>query len=614
MNQKQQEKKQKKAYMKRNITGRLVMIALLGAWFACLFVESFLSPISITSPTFVHGMNWAWFSISWVTLTAILLAYGSLVPAAVRWFSLGASTLYCLRAAFLGQSYFLAFALCGVMVAMWLLCGVNLPTARKALGKRGAVIALTAVGLVGFGFLLWMMVSAYAAYLTPSAGSTGLYTQMLWHMSQTFGQSTSLEFGEVASHFAAHISPIFYIYLPFYALIPSPITLMVLQALAVCSAVIPLYLIARHRGLARGAAVAVGGLALLLPAVMGGTTEGLHELALLLPLLLWLLWALEKQRSVWVAVFALLCLCVRETAALYVFTVGLYWLLSHGSKADYDSAKEARRNRWVAVALMVVGLAYLIVALAILTYAGKGTLITRYENVTGVYNTSFRTLCWEIIMNPAVALYEMLTVSKLHFVMALLLPLGLLPLRGKRKAALVCIIPLLLINLLPDAAYQYNPDFPYGFGVAALALYLTVVALSECQAHTDMTRTAKQRLTAAVCFALIIGAFFVGDRYAADLTYAVTAGDEIAAMDEILEALPSDAAVSASGHLIPHLSDRTEIYRLDTEMYTDYVALDLREAHMVKGEDIYDVAYYRALGYTVVTEKDGVAAVLKKGS
>lgn len=41
---------------------------------------------------------------------------------------------------------------------------------------------------------------------------------------------TTCERDRVLSHFAVHVSPIYYLFLPFYALFPSPVTLEVLQA------------------------------------------------------------------------------------------------------------------------------------------------------------------------------------------------------------------------------------------------------------------------------------------------------------------------------------------------------------------------------------------------
>ena len=609
----------KKDVSKHNrVTLRLTMTALLGAWFACLFVESFLSDVSLISPTFVHGLSHIWFVASWAVVTAVLLLYGSISATLVKWFSLGATALYSLRAAYLGHSAYLAFALCGVLAAMWLLCDVELPSVRRSLSLRGAVITLSAIGTAGFAFMLGATVLTYDACLTPSTGSTGLYNQMLWSMKETFAPGTTLEFGEAANHFAAHISPIFYIYLPFYALVPSPVTLMVLQSAAVASAVIPLYLIARHHQLTRGVAVLMSGTTLLLPSVLGGALGGLHELSLLLPLLLWLLWALEKEHLPLAVLFAVLCLCVRESAGLYVFTVGLYWLLSHGRPTDGHTPKSTKKHRMTAVILMAVSLIYFISAMAILTYAGKGTLITRFANVTGEYNTSFWTLCWEMVMNPAIILHEMWSMAKLQFLLCLLLPLGFLPLRSRHKAGLVFLIPLLLVNLIPDSIYQYSLDFPYGFGVAAPALYLATVTLADRRnpptTKEGRASDAKGRLLPMpLCCALVVCAFLVGDRCADNLTYAVTAREEIDAMQTVLDAVPDDASVSASGYLIPRLSGRAEIYRLDSEVNTDYVVLDLREGRTVGNDLNYYTEYYQDLGYTVVTQEDGVAVLLKKG-
>ena len=52
---------------------------------------------------------------------------------------------------------------------------------------------------------------------------------------------TTCERDRVLSHFAVHVSPIYYLFLPFYALFPSPVTLEVLQALLLafgCAAII----------------------------------------------------------------------------------------------------------------------------------------------------------------------------------------------------------------------------------------------------------------------------------------------------------------------------------------------------------------------------------------
>ncbi|MGZ7204700.1 DUF2079 domain-containing protein, partial [Streptococcus pyogenes] len=86
--------------------------------------------------------------------------------------------------------------------------------------------------------------SAYK--ITTFSGSTfdiGIFSQMFESMRRDFSQVTTLERDRFMSHFAVHISPIYYLLLPFYYVFPYGETLEILQILIVFSGVIPLYLI-----------------------------------------------------------------------------------------------------------------------------------------------------------------------------------------------------------------------------------------------------------------------------------------------------------------------------------------------------------------------------------
>lgn len=138
---------------------------------------------------------------------------------------------------------------------------------------------------------------------------------------------TTCERDRVLSHFAVHVSPIYYLFLPFYALFPSPVTLEVLQALLLASAVIPLWRIARRHGLSGVTAGLLCALLLLWPAYAGGTSYDVHENKFLTPLLLWLFDFLDR-RCVWgVALFSVLTCMVKEDAPVYVAVIALWVIL-----------------------------------------------------------------------------------------------------------------------------------------------------------------------------------------------------------------------------------------------------------------------------------------------
>ena len=602
----------------RPVTGKLLAFAAIGAYFAVLFVGGLINggKTTVLDPEFIIYFPPVTYAIAWLITAGILVAYGSVSKPMVYGFTWLAALCFSLRTVISGGSTPLAFAMCGLMAVMTWACGNALREEKRnakpasSLSALGGKLAVGAAAAIAGGITLFLLLSSYLSYTTSPSVSTGVYLQMMESLRSGFSFDTTLEFGGEVSHLAAHVSPIFLVYLPFYAVIPSPVTLLVLQVLAVYSAVIPLWLLCRRKGLSPALSAAVCGLLCFFPAVWGGASGSFHEYALLLPLLLWLIWALESRKKILVWILAALTLCVRETCAIHLFTLGLYRLLENRKAAETDGVSR-RSERTRALILMAVSAVYFITAMILLTYLGKGTLITRFDNVTGTYATDFGTLTRALIVNPAIALYEMITEAKLHYVLSLLLPLGLLPLFGKKKTGLVFLLPLLLLNLLSDFPYHFRLDGPYSFGVTAFGLYLAVLALARLAETPDKTRLAKRLVALAACFTLLLGGLRLADQ-ALLAEYAFKGTAEITAMDTLMDAVEDGASVSASGRLIANLANREEIHALNRLVLTDYVVLDLREEWALPSEEDYNVEYFEERGYTVIKSIDGVGVVLKK--
>ena len=602
----------------RAVTPRILGFSALGAYFAVLLVGILLnggkaSPLDTSFVIYLHPLIYA---VAWLVLGGILVVYGSISKVFVYRFTWLAAMGYAVATAACGGSSALTVALCGLVALMTYACGKALreegafkKATAGSLSLTGGKIAVGVVAALGGGLALFLLLSSYLSYTTSPSVSTGVYIQMMESLRGGLSFDTTLEFGEQTSHLAAHISPIFLLYLPFYLLIPSPVTLMLLQVAAVFSAVIPLWLICRDKGLNPALSALTCGLLCFFPAVWEGAAGSVHEYALLLPLLLWLMWALSTRRRVLPWVFAALILCVRETCAIHLLTVGLYHALT--ASKESGNPDTAKRERARGLILAGISLVYFIVAMVVLTHLGKGTLITRFDNVTGEYGTFFDSLLRAILYDPAIAVYEMLTEAKLHYVLFLLLPVGLIPLFTRKRAGLVFLLPLLLLNLLSDFPFHFRLDFPYSFGVAAYALYLTADGLASLTRRTEAKTLAKRLTVLAVCCTLVVGGFRLAG-YGLHAEYALTGRQETAAVTAVLEAVDREASVSASGRLIPALAARGEIYPLSAKAETEIVVLDLREDWTLPAEEDYTVEYYQKLGYTVVESADGVCAVLKK--
>ena len=435
-------------------------------------------------------------------------------------------------------------------------------------------------------------ISRYKSFATPNY-DFGIFCQMFYNMRRSLQPFTTSERDMLLSHFAIHISPIFYVILPLYALFPSPVTLELVQPLILGSAVLPAMLLARHFGLSNARSLLLCFITLFHPAVVSGTNYDLHENCFLFPLLLWVFFCFETNRYILLALFSVLTLTVKEDAAIYLVFFALYALLSRG--------------RPKTAAVMACGaLAYFFAALFLLTKYGNGVMSNRYENYLPL-GGSLIDVVKNVLVAPGYVFTQLFVdndggyAAKLLFLLQLLAPLGFMPFAAKKVSRLLLVLPMVLVNLMPVYPYQYDIGFQYHFGVMAFLVYLSAVNLSEMPKPTAKRFLAVSAAVTAVLF--MVAALPRSMHYFAR---RVSNRGDYAVMDEALAQIPDDASVICSTYLLPRLCERDEIYedwyhQTDENEDADYVILDMR----------YDYSEYREqyeeLGYTdirIVANRD----------
>ena len=183
-----------------------------------------------------------------------------------------------------------------------------------------ALMALLFVAFVGgYG------VFRYITYSSPNF-DFGIFSQMFYYMKETFLPLTTLERGTLLSHFAIHISPIYYLLLPGYLIFPCPEYLQIMQALVIASGVIPLYLICKHYLLSNKIVVCLVTAYFFFPALSSGCFYDLHENCFLVPLLLWFfLFCGEKKNSAFLSVRYIDSACKRGRIYLCDFCLYLFY-------------------------------------------------------------------------------------------------------------------------------------------------------------------------------------------------------------------------------------------------------------------------------------------------
>lgn len=502
-----------------------------------------------------------------------------------------------------------------VLLLMFAIKGWNGSQMVSTVPERSFLAASVTALLAAVFFLfvsIWTVARVYS-FSTPTF-DFGIFAQMFHSMGTSGLPITTVERDGVLSHFAVHVSPIYYLLLPFYMIVPRPETLQVLQAAVLASAVIPLYLLGKRHGLPPFLRTALCGLLLLYPSFAGGASYDIHENAFLTPLILWLFYGIDRKNASLTAIFALLTMMVKEDAPVYTAVIAL-WLLLRGVLH-----KHGRWELWTGVILLASSLAYFFAVTSYLASSGDGVMTYRYSNFMYDGSTSLVTVIKAVLLSPMKAVFECVDKEKLEFIGLTLLPLVGLPLLTRRYERLVLLIPYILVNLMSDYQYQHDIFFQYTYGATACLFYLVTVNLSDIKSRqVRMGILALALCISASCF----GAQIIPEAVA-PVKNCRTYETYYSKVRDVLDTVPEDASVAATTYYTTYLSKRDALYDIryaskDHIFGCDYIALAVKSTYSYKpyavnGENGYENFRDMILeqGYEKIAEYKNVTEIYRK--
>lgn len=514
----------------------------------------------------------------------------------------------------------------------WQKADEDLLTSEKVKEKPIFLCLTIGLALVFFVFVSVWTLSRVYSFSTPTY-DFGIFSQMFHHMKTTGAPTTTLERDGMLSHFKVHVSPIWYLLLPFYALFPTPATLQVLQAAIITSASIPLWLLGKRHGLSPFQRMLLCVMLLLFPAFSGGTSFDIHENAFLTPLILWTFYGIDRH-SLWLtALAAALTLTVKEDAAVYVAVIAVYLIVK--SLVRFDRQK--LRTLITGGVMLLVSLVYFTLVTAYLAESGDGVMTYRYSNFIYDGSSSLFAVVKAVLLCPAKMIYECVDTEKLTFIAQTLLPLLGLPLITRKYERYVLLIPYVLLNLMSDYVYQHDIMFQYTFGSNAFLFYLALINLADLKKTWELKKIWKPKeeglprepwkklslrtpilgaavILSAVMFSTIIlptGLYYprIYNEYK----------DYYTEIRETLALVPDDASVTATTFLTTELSDREICYDFSYAsrlhlLSSDYIVLDVSYKSTYNKYGGYDklVTLLENSDYTVFAEMEGKIVIYQK--
>ncbi len=438
----------------------------------------------------------------------------------------------------------------------------KLSLGKSRLSWKSSTIFLT-VGCV----LFTLFVGGFTILrYTNFGGATfdlGIFTQMFEYMRSTGIPYTTVERDGLVSHFAVHFSPVFYLLLPGYMIWSHPSYLLMMQALALALCVFPIRRLCKNMGLSPLAATAAGFVWLFYPSVALGCCNDFHENKFLPLMLFCLLTMLTENKRIGILVFTILSLSVKEDAAVYIVCIGLYYLF-------------AKKKKTTGFTLITIALIWFVFATGMIEHFGGEPMVTRFSDYYSDEEGSWIGIIKTVVLNIGYLLKMIMTQERLEFLLWMLLPVVFGPFLTKNVWSLLLLVPMLVINLMPTLASQYDIFYQYTYGPATLVLFSCILVFSQMKEETR-----RFCITASLVLCMVFGTGATVQKFGYYTKNAAAHAEDIRLSEELLDRIPDEASITARDYVVPHLYDRKKLHTVPNHysqlVCTDYYVVDTRQ-------------------------------------
>jgi len=425
-------------------------------------------------------------------------------------------------------------------------------------------------------FVLNLILGLHRYYSFYATFDQGIFNQVFWNnLHGRFFQSSlssslstnvvhSGEIPEVYYHrLGQHFTPALLLWLPIYALFPSPATLTVLQVTLVTAAGLVLYALARQY-LTPAIAAMITASFYAANAVLGPTQSNFHDISQIPLFVFGLLLAMEKRWWWLFWLLAVLTLAVREDSGIVLFGVGFYLIAS---------------RRYPRIGLVVCTLSFgymLLLTNAIMPLFSQDIsrrfMLERFGQYADGPEASTLDIIWGMVNNPWRLIVELFTpfFGTIKYLIGQWLPLAFVPAVAPASWAIAG-FPLLKL-FLGQGQSVLAINIRYAMTVVPGLFYGVILWWAQ---HPRKFKPAFRRFW-VICICLSLFFSFTSSASSLNRSFYFLLPDSfnpwvyislpqqwrhVRQVRSLLNQIPADASVSATTYIVPHLSSRREILR-----------------------------------------------------
>jgi uncharacterized membrane protein len=381
----------------------------------------------------------------------------------------------------------------------------------------------------------------------------GWFEQALWTTIQ--GHFLHVSYIN-ASHFGTHNSPILFILIPLYQILPHSETLLVTQTILLAIAAIPLFFIGKFL-LDEWGGLIFSFCYLLYPGLHGLNLFDFHELAFLPLLIFLILFCLFTRRFHLFVILSLFAMLVKEDVSILLFTLTLY--------AIYFKIFNKKNETRILYGLLLIYVAWLILSLF---------FIIPYFNSIGYLHSSRYEL------NDGILCFLMHNFHlKIVYLVLLFLPLIFTPLAAPEF--LIISFPS-FAEILLQWPVAYRITTQYSALVIPIIFVASMMGIKNIQNKFPHKIFTKKFFYSSILIFSLLSCLLGTPAPISPLTlyhkfspnsckYVID--DHIQNINQAIKMIPPDCSVSTQNNLAGHLSQRMNIF-IDYRENAQYILID----------------------------------------
>jgi len=446
-------------------------------------------------------------------------------------------------------------------------------------------VFLVIIAIIGYGLVFSYFTILKHNVFQSFAWDLGVMNQALYTTlfnGKLLYYTAELFLNPTGCYFAEHFSPILFLVLPFYAVSPSPTTLLIFKSFVLALGAFPLYLLAKELLKSNKAGLMLAIAYLLYPALQAANWFDFQP-QIFLPLLFFsLCYFMIRHRWKLYFLSVVLALMVEEDVVFVVLVLALYYFFTTGNiRSLLESIKPPRMNENLA---SILTLLVCVIYLPISTYVKNSfpinpMFMAYYKaldnfSVLGVKGSPIYFPIY-VLTNPQRG-FEALTYDfpiKLLYIILLFGPLLFVSFRSKLTIGTFALLSLFLFS---NNKIYYTIGAHYPLYVLPLIFIAAIYGLRKLQLHTKLS-ILKTILIVTLLFVIVtspispISNALIKQGLVWYPSVNLTPGENERSLDELIQLIPSNASVLTQNNIFPHVSSRINAYVIPISRFSSLI-------------------------------------------